>query len=49
MIGVIVIPIINDLKGRKFSIFICLLSVVIGDLGIFIGTFYKMYFLLGIS
>jgi hypothetical protein len=49
MIGVIVIPIINDLKGRKFSIFICLLSMVMGDLGLFIGIYYKMYFLLGIS
>jgi Na+/melibiose symporter-like transporter len=42
------IPIISDSKGKKFAFFLALLAMLIGDVGLFLGTFNKIYFLIAI-
>jgi|LakMenEpi03Aug12_release.lakeMendotaPanAssembly.Ray.scaffolds.fasta_scaffold456061_1 MFS family permease len=37
---------LNDLKGRKFSFYVALMTTLIGDIGLFIGIFNKMYYLI---
>jgi MFS family permease len=48
VICIIFIPIISDSKGKKFAFFLALLAMLIGDIGLFLGTFNKIYFLIGI-
>ena len=49
MIGIITIPILSDLRGKKFAFFLTLLALLIGDVGLFFGTFQKMYLLIALS
>jgi MFS family permease len=49
IIGTIYIPMLNDLKGRKFSFYVTLLTTLIGDIGLLIGILNKMYYLICFS
>jgi MFS family permease len=49
IIGLLSVPIIGDVKGKRISISLCLLCMVLGNFSIFIGILYKIYFLIGIG
>lgn len=47
--GFFVIPLISDLKGKKVAMTLCLLCMLIGNLGIFFGIYQKMPLLIALS
>ena len=48
-IGVLSVPIISDLKGRKVAILLCLGTMLGGNLGIFVGILKSYYLLIGLG
>ena len=49
ILGFFVMPLISDLKGKKVAMTVCLLCMLLGNLGIFFGIYQKAPFLIGFS
>lgn len=49
IIGVLTVPILSDLKGKKLALYMCLVCMFVGNLGLFTGILKKSYFLIGVS
>jgi MFS family permease len=49
ILGVLISPLIADLKGKRIAIGWCLISMFVGYLCIFFGILNKLYFIIGLG
>jgi MFS family permease len=49
ILGVLTLPLISDIKGKKMAFYMCLTCMFVGNLGLFTGILKKSYILIGIS
>lgn len=49
IIGLLVLPALSDSRGKKFAANICLVCMIVGNMSVFLGIFFRIHFMIAMG